>query len=303
MTLQLDQGVADQSACQPTDEDGQERGNPCLGRRERGERYLSVGHGDIVRRNDLVGSDVVRVTVVVPTYNEAGNIARLCREVRLAAPEADLLIVDDASPDGTADVAEAVGHSLGRITVVRRSSKTGLGGAYRAGLRAAIDGGAEICVQMDADLSHDPAVLPALIAIAEHGADLAIGSRYVPGGLTENWPRRRRMLSRWGNRYAAGVLGLAVNDATAGYRAYRTDALERMQFDTITAEGYGFQVEMTYRLVRIGGKVVEFPITFRDRTAGESKMSGGIVREALLIVIKLWVADFGGRRRRRAQGG
>jgi dolichol-phosphate mannosyltransferase len=301
--LQLDQGVADQSAGQPTDEDGHERGDSSLRRRERGERDLSVGHRDIVRRNDLVGSDVVRVTVVVPTYNEAGNIARLCREVRLAAPGADLLIVDDASPDGTAEVAEAIGHTLGQIAVVRRPTKTGLGAAYRVGLRAAIDGGAEICVQMDADLSHDPAVLPALIAITEHGADLAIGSRYVPGGITTNWPRRRRMLSRWGNRYAAGVLGLAINDATAGYRAYRTDALERMQFDTVTAEGYGFQVEMTYRLVRIGGKVVEFPITFRDRTAGESKMSGGIVREALMIVIKLWVADFGGRRRRRAQGG
>ena len=245
----------------------------------------------------------MRVTVVVPTFNEAGNIARLCREVRAAAPEAELLIVDDASPDGTADLADDLGRSLGQITVIRRSGKLGLGAAYRAGLRAAIDGGAEICVQMDADLSHDPAVLPALIANADFGADLAIGSRYVPGGLTENWPRRRRMLSRWGNRYAAGVLGLAVNDATAGYRAYRTDALERMEFDTVTAEGYGFQVEMTYRLVRIGGKVVEFPITFRDRTAGESKMSGGIVREALVIVIKLWVADFEVRRRRRAIGG
>jgi glycosyltransferase involved in cell wall biosynthesis len=245
----------------------------------------------------------VHVTVVVPTYNEAGNIERLCREVRLAYPEADLLIVDDASPDGTADLAEQLNESLGQISVIRRSGKTGLGAAYRAGLRAAIDRGADICVQMDADLSHDPSVLPALIANAEHGADLTIGSRYVPGGLTENWPRRRRMLSRWGNRYAAGVLGLAVNDATAGYRAYRTDALERMEFDTVAAEGYGFQVEMTYRLVRIGGKVVEFPITFRDRTAGESKMSGGIIREALMIVIELWVADFGGRRRRRAQGG
>jgi dolichol-phosphate mannosyltransferase len=245
----------------------------------------------------------VRVTVVVPTFNEAGNIERLCREVRLACPQANLLIVDDASPDGTADLAEKLNRSLGQIEVLRRSAKKGLGAAYRAGLRTAIDRGAEICVQMDADLSHDPAVLPALIANAENGADLAIGSRYVPGGLTENWPRHRRMLSRWGNRYAAGVLGLAVNDATAGYRAYRTAALERMEFDTVTAEGYGFQVEMTYRIVRIGGKVVEFPITFRDRTAGESKMSGGIIREALMIVIKLWVADFGGRRRRRAQGG
>lgn len=245
----------------------------------------------------------MRVTVVVPTYNEAGNIERLCRELRLTVPDADILIVDDASPDGTGKLAEEMNHEIGRIAVIHQSGKTGLGAAYRSGLRAAIDGGAEICVQMDADLSHDPAVLPALIANAENGADLVIGSRYVPGGLTENWPRRRRMLSRWGNRYAAGVLGLAINDATAGYRAYRTDALERMKFDTVAAEGYGFQVEMTYRIVRIGGKVVEFPITFRDRTAGVSKMSGGIVREALMIVIKLWVADFGGRRRRRARGG
>ncbi|MEO7371816.1 MAG: polyprenol monophosphomannose synthase [Ilumatobacteraceae bacterium] len=245
----------------------------------------------------------MRVTVVVPTYNEAGNIERLCREVRLAAPDAELLIVDDASPDGTGRLAEELGGVLGQISVIHRAGKAGLGAAYRAGLREAITRGAEICVQMDADLSHDPAVLPALIANAQHGADLTIGSRYVPGGLTENWPRRRRMLSRWGNRYAAGVLGLAVNDATAGYRAYRTDALERMEFDTVKADGYGFQVEMTYRLVRIGGKVVEFPITFRDRTEGTSKMSGGIVREALMIVIELWVADFGGRRRRRAQGG
>jgi dolichol-phosphate mannosyltransferase len=245
----------------------------------------------------------VRVTVVVPTYNEAGNVERLCREVRLVAPEAHILIVDDASPDGTAALAEDVARELGQIHVLRRAGKAGLGAAYRAGLRAAIDDGAEICVQMDADLSHDPAVLPALIAIAEHGADLAIGSRYVPGGLTENWPRNRRRLSRWGNRYAAGVLGLAINDATAGYRAYRSEALERMKFDTVAAEGYGFQVEMTYRLVRIGGKVVEFPITFRDRTEGVSKMSGGIVSEALVIVLKLWVADFGGRRRRRRKGG
>jgi dolichol-phosphate mannosyltransferase len=245
----------------------------------------------------------VQVTVVVPTYNEAGNIERLCSEVRKAAPDADILVVDDASPDGTADLAEKLNESLGRITVLRRAGKEGLGAAYRAGLRAAIDGGAQICVQVDADLSHDPAVLPALIANAENGADLAIGSRYVPGGLTENWPRRRRSLSRWGNRYAAGVLGLAINDATAGYRAYRADALERMEFDTVAAEGYGFQIEMTYRLVRIGGKVVEFPITFRDRTEGISKMSGGIIGEALVLVVKLWVADFGGRRRRRAKGG
>lgn len=245
----------------------------------------------------------MRVTVVVPTFNEAGNIETLVSAVRLVLPAAHVLVVDDGSPDGTADLADQLGATLGHVEVVRRTSKDGLGAAYRFGLRHAIEHGAEICVQMDADLSHDPAALPALVAVVEHGADLAVGSRYVPGGITLNWPRRRRMVSRWGNRYAAGVLGLAVNDVTAGYRAYRATALERMQFDSVRAEGYGFQIEMTYRLVRLGGRIVEFPITFRDRTAGESKFSGSIIREAFGLVLRLWVADFGGRRRRRAMGG
>ena len=244
----------------------------------------------------------MRATVVVPTYNEVGNIERLCREVLAVAPEVQILVVDDASPDGTAEAAEALGRELGHVTVLRRPAKAGLGSAYRAGLRRAIDDGAEICVQMDADLSHDPAVLPALLSNVEHGADLAIGSRYVPGGRTVNWPRRRRMLSRWGSRYAAGVLGLAINDATAGYRAYRVTALQRMDYQAVEANGFGFQVEMTYRLVSAGGKIVEFPISFVDRTEGESKMSGSIIQEALLLVLKLWVSDFRGRRKRRAEG-
>lgn len=245
----------------------------------------------------------MRVTVVVPTYNEAENIETLIRAVRQVAPGADILVIDDGSPDGTADQVQALADSLGHIQVVRRQHKEGLGAAYRAGLRLAIEQGAEICVQMDADLSHDPASLPALIAVIEHGGDVAIGSRYVPGGITLNWPRRRRWVSRWGNRYAAGVLGLAVNDVTAGYRAYRAEALERMSFDSIRAEGYGFQIEMTYRIVRLGGKVIEFPITFRDRMEGESKFNGSIIREAFGLVVHLWIADFGGRRRRRALGG
>jgi len=244
----------------------------------------------------------VRATVVVPTFNEIENIERLIREVLETAPQVQILVVDDGSPDGTADRAEALGRELGHVQVLRRPEKNGLGNAYRAGLRKAIDDGAEICVQMDADMSHDPAVLPALLANVENGADLAIGSRYVPGGRTVNWPRRRRMLSRWGNRYASGVLGLAVNDATAGYRAYRSEALERMKFETVKADGYGFQVEMTYRLVSSGGKIVEFPISFQDRTEGVSKMSGSIIHEALLLVVKLWASDFRGRRRRRAEG-
>ena len=244
----------------------------------------------------------MRATVVIPTYNEIENIERIIREVLLAAPHVQILVVDDGSPDGTADKAEALGVELGHVTVLRRAQKNGLGNAYRAGLRTAIDNGAEICVQMDADLSHDPAVLPALLANVEHGADLAIGSRYVPGGQTVNWPRRRRMLSRWGNRYAAGVLGLAVNDATAGYRAYSSAGLERMNFESVEADGYGFQVEMTYRLVSAGGKIVEFPISFQDRTEGISKMSGSIIQEALLLVMKLWISDFRGRRSRRSDG-
>jgi glycosyltransferase involved in cell wall biosynthesis len=245
----------------------------------------------------------MRVIVVVPTYNEADNVETVIRGVRDVLPAALVLIIDDNSPDGTGKLAERLGEELGGLEVVHRETKEGLGAAYRAGLRGAIARGADICVQMDADLSHDPQVLPALVSIVEHGADLAIGSRYVPGGITLDWPRRRRWVSRWGNRYAAGVLGLALNDVTAGYRAYRRDALERMEFDSVTAEGYGFQIEMTYRIVRLGGRVVEFPITFQDRLEGESKFTGSIVREALALVVRLWVEDFSGRRRRRQLGG
>lgn len=245
----------------------------------------------------------MRVTVVIPTYNEAGNVETVLHGVRGALPDCRVLVVDDNSADGTADLAEAVGREIGGVDVMRRDHKAGLGAAYRAGFRAAIDAGAEICVQMDADLSHDPAVLPVLVANVEFGADVAIGSRYVPGGITEDWPWTRRALSRWGNRYAAGMLGLAVNDATSGYRAYSSDALERMRFEAVQAEGYGFQVEMTHRVVRVGGRVVEFPITFRDRVVGESKMSGNIVTEALVLVVELWVRDLRARRTRRRLGG
>jgi glycosyltransferase involved in cell wall biosynthesis len=242
------------------------------------------------------------VVAVVPTYDEADNIEAICRGIRKAMPDAGILVVDDASPDGTAEIVEQLADDLGDLRVIRRSGKAGLGGAYRTGFRAAIDAGADVCVQIDADLSHDPGVIPALVANVEHGADLAIGSRYVPGGLTENWPATRRWLSRWGNRYAAGVLGLAVNDATAGLRAYRAEALERMAFETVRAEGYGFQVEMTHRLVRLGGRIVEFPITFRERREGVSKMSQHIVGEAFVLVVRLWLEDRRGRRQRRRSG-
>lgn len=245
----------------------------------------------------------VHVAVVIPTYEEADNIEAVCRGVRSVLPDARLVVVDDASPDGTASIVRRLAAEIGPIDVVDRVGKSGLGSAYRTGLRHAIDSGAEVCVQMDADLSHDPAVLPALVTNIELGADLAIGSRYVPGGRTVDWPWSRRTLSRWGNRYAAGVLGLAVNDATAGYRAYSSATLERIGFESVQAEGYGFQVEMTHRMVRAEGKVVEFPITFRERSAGESKMSSGIVSEAFSLVGRLWLADRRGRRDRRRRGG
>lgn len=245
----------------------------------------------------------MRVVVVVPTFNEVDNIEPLCRRVQAAVPDAEILVVDDASPDGTAGAARALGSDLGSIDVIDQSAKGGLGAAYRAGFRVALERGADVCVQIDADLSHDPAALPSLITNVEHGADLAIGSRYVPGGLTVEWPWQRRALSRWGNRYAAGVLGLAVNDVTAGYRAYSADALRRMDYETVDADGYGFQVEMTHRLVGIGGRIVEVPITFSERVAGESKLNKGIIGEALGLVMRLWLTDVRGRRERRRQGG
>ena len=245
----------------------------------------------------------MRAVAIVPTYNEAENVEAMCRAIRASAPSVGILVVDDNSPDGTAFLAESIAAEIGDLSVLRRPDKNGLGGAYRAGMAIAIAGGAEICVQIDADFSHDPVMIPALVSAVEHGVDLALGSRYVPGGITENWPARRRLLSRWGNRYVAGVLGLAINDATAGYRAYRTSALvEQMDYQSVRTDGYGFQIEMTHRLVRAGGKIVEIPITFRDRTLGQSKMSQSIIQEAFVLVVQLWVKDLTGRRQRRHHG-
>ena len=222
--------------------------------------------------------------VVLPTFNEVANIATVLERVRAAVPEADVLVVDDGSPDGTADLAEEVGGRLGAIEVLRRPGKAGLGSAYRTGFRWGMERGHDVLVEMDADLSHDPSDLPALLAAVDHGADLTIGSRYVPGGSIPDWSWHRRMLSRWGNRYAAGVLGLAVNDVTAGFRAYRAETLAEIDLDHVVADGYGFQIEMTYEVVRRGGRVVEVPISFTDRLRGDSKMSGRIVVEALVLV-------------------
>ena len=242
-----------------------------------------------------------RAVVVVPTYNEAGNIERLLESILAVDPNIGVLVVDDSSPDGTADIVDRVAarsEFARRVDVLRRPSKSGLGTAYRAGFSRVLDAGDTICVQMDADFSHDPRYLIEIISAVEMGADAAIGSRYVPGGRIENWPRLRLFLSRWGNRYAAGMLGLAVNDATAGYRAYSPALLRRIDFASVRAEGYGFQIEMTHRAVRSGARVVEVPITFVDRVVGESKLSHHIINEAFGLVNRLWFRDRLLRRRR-----
>lgn len=244
-------------------------------------------------KGTTAATHVTDVRVVIPTYDEADNIALLIGRIQEVLPGVRVLVVDDASPDGTADVARRAGAE-----VLERTGKNGLGAAYRDGFAEALDSGAGIVVQMDADLSHDPVYLTELLSAVRAGADAAIGSRYVPGGDCVDWPRLRRFLSRWGNRYAAGMLGLAVNDATSGYRAYSAETLRRMVVPTVLADGYGFQVEMTHRLVRTGGRVVEIPIVFRDRERGVSKLSYRIIGEAFRLVTYLAVDDLRRGRRR-----
>jgi len=233
----------------------------------------------------------VRALVVLPTYQEAGNIRTALTRLRDAVPDASILVVDDNSPDGTAELAEAINEELGGIEVLRRPGKQGLGSAYRAGFAHGLERGFDVLVEIDADGSHDPAVLPQLLAAVEDGADLAIGSRYVPGGSTPEWPATRRAISVIGNRYAGAVLGLDVRDSTAGFRAYRAEILRKLDLPEIRADGYGFQVEMAYRISRLGGRIVERPIVFRDRVEGVSKMSWRIVAEALVYVTSWAVRD------------
>jgi dolichol-phosphate mannosyltransferase len=230
--------------------------------------------------------------VIIPTYLEAENIADVLGRVREAVPDAHVLVVDDGSPDGTADLAEATAGQLGQIHVLRRSSKSGLGPSYRAGFAWGLERGHTVLLEMDADLSHDPAMLPALIAaVTEGGADLAIGSRYIPGGAVPGWPAHRRLLSQWGNRYVGAMLRMPVRDATAGFRAYTAAILEKVGLDQVRADGYGFQIEMAYEVSKVGGAITEVPIVFRDRVRGVSKMHPGIVVEALWLVTRWGVRD------------
>lgn len=245
----------------------------------------------------------MRTLVITPTYVEAENIDEFLRRARAALPSADILVVDDNSPDGTADIAEATADELGGIDVLRRPAKQGLGSAYRAGFAIGLDKGYEALVQIDADLSHDPAVLPNLLSEVESGVDLAIGSRYVPGGEIPHWPWFRRALSRYGNRYAALVLGTGVKDATSGYRVYRADTLKSIDYATTRAKGYGFQIETEYRVHAWGGRITEVPIVFTDRVRGYSKMTWFIFAEELLLVTWWGIRDRARRLWRRLRPG
>jgi dolichol-phosphate mannosyltransferase len=223
-----------------------------------------------------------RVTVVIPTYNERENLPHIAAAVTHQGYR--LLVVDDSSPDGTGELADRLAANEPRMSVLHRRRKEGLGPAYAAGFDRALGEGAEIIIEMDADFSHDPVDLPRLIEAIDQGADLAIGSRYVPGGSTPDWPFGRRLISKSGNLYARLMLGIPIRDATAGFRAFRAEALQTLPYREARASGYAFQVEMAMRADETGLKVVEVPISFRDRTRGTSKMGTGIVVEAMRLV-------------------
>ena len=220
------------------------------------------------------------VAVIIPTYNERDNLDDIVARTRRAVPTADILIVDDNSPDGTGDMAEKLALTDSQVHVLHRTEKAGLGAAYLAGFRWALDRGYGVLVEMDADGSHDPAELPGLLAAVEN-ADLVIGSRWVRGGVVRNWPRSRAILSRGGNAYARIMLSLSVHDATGGYRAYRAATLREIGLNDVRSQGYCFQIELTLRTVRAGLSVAEVPITFTERARGTSKMNRAIVAEAL----------------------
>ncbi len=246
-------------------------------------------------RQKLAGKDatrtpVGRVAVIMPTYNERENLEAMAGRVRAAVPDADLLVVDDNSPDGTGDLADKLAAGDSHVRVLHRPGKGGLGAAYIAGFGWALDQGYDAVVEMDADGSHQPEQLPGLLA-ALAGADLVIGSRYVPGGRVVNWPKSREVLSRGANTYVRMMVGISVKDATAGYRAYRAATLRAIDLHQVESQGYCFQVDLTLRALHAGLTVVEVPITFVEREHGASKMSRAVILEALWMVARWGLRD------------
>jgi len=238
-----------------------------------------------------------RRIVVIPTYNEAANVLRAVDAVLAAAPECHVLVVDDNSPDGTGQLVQGHPRFDAGVHLLTRSGRSGLGGAYRAGFAWALDAGYDQIAQMDADLSHPPERLPALFA-ALRDSDIAVGSRYVRGGGVEHWGWHRRLISRGGNLYVRLLLGTSVHDTTAGFKAFRRESLQAIDVLDSESNGYSFQIENTWKATRRGLSVTEVPITFTDRTEGQSKMSGSIAREALGLVLSWRLEE---RRERRAE--
>jgi len=235
-------------------------------------------------------SNTGSVLVIIPTFNEVESLPLIVERVRQSVPEADVLVADDNSPDGTGDCADALAEADPHIHVLHRTAKNGLGAAYLAGFRWGLSRGYDLLVEMDADGSHQPEHLPTMLEAARD-ADVVIGSRWVPGGGVVNWPRHRQWLSQGGSRYAHVLLGLGVKDATAGYRVYRATALQQLGLDSVASQGYCFQIDLTRRAARAGLRIVEVPITFVERELGDSKMSGTIVAEAMWRVTQWGLVD------------
>lgn len=227
-----------------------------------------------------------RTLIIIPTYNERENLENILAAIHDVVPHVHVLIVDDGSPDGTGEIADRLRRGDERIHVLHREGKLGLGTAYIAGFKYALERDYERIFEMDADFSHDPKYLPQMLAACETH-DLAIGSRYVTGGGTENWGLARRFISRGGGLYARTILGVSIRDLTAGFMCYRRETLEAIDLDAVSSTGYVFQIELKYRVHKLGRSIVEIPIVFPDRVAGVSKMSGDIAREAITQVWKL----------------
>ena len=235
------------------------------------------------RPGNEAAADQQRVLVIIPTYNEAENLPVILERLFDSVPSAHALVVDDGSPDGTGELADKLAIADERLQVLHRTEKSGLGPAYVAGFRHGLDAGYDVLVEMDADGSHAPEQLPRLLAALAH-ADLVLGSRWVPGGEVRNWPKSREALSRGANLYTRFALGIDLYDATGGYRAYRASVLRGIDLGSIASQGYCFQIDLAWRAVQAGFRVTEVPISFADRERGESKMSGSVVREALVKV-------------------
>ena len=227
-----------------------------------------------------------RVLIVMPTYNERQNLEIMAGRIRESTPEADLLVVDDNSPDGTGDLADKLAEADQHVHVIHRTEKAGLGKAYIAGFTWGLERGYDVIVEMDADGSHRPEDLPTLLAAVSGGADGVIGSRWVPGGKVVNWPRKREILSRGANIYTRLALGIGIKDATGGYRAYRATTLRKIDLGNVESTGYSFQIDITIRVIRAGLRIVEVPITFVEREHGVSKMDSSIIREAFFRVLQ-----------------